>query len=374
MKSTTPMRQPEDAPRSRARRLVRAARMALYPRAGAETVRAKVDRLVQYAKSHERALILTHDNPDPDSIAAGIALAWLLKRLARLEPVVAYGGIVGRAENRALVRVLHLPLVPMSRVSFDEFDLVCMVDTQPDQGNHSLPAGLSPDVVIDHHPRRPGVEAVPFAAVGGPIGAPAPGVAEYVRASGLRLPPRIATALFYGIKADTRDLGRMTTRQDVEAYLWLFPMADKDALRSIEYPRLPANYFRLQHRALERLEVWGDAVVADLGDVYAPDMVAEVAERFHLLEGTRWSLAFGRYARALWFSLRTSDLRKNAGRTIRRVIEERGGSAGGHGSMAGARLPVEGLSQAAETRLKAALVRAFLRAFKVRARKAKKLV
>jgi nanoRNase/pAp phosphatase (c-di-AMP/oligoRNAs hydrolase) len=333
----------------------------------------RLDELVALAKGHRRALVVTHDNPDPDSIAAGVALAWLLKRLARIEAEVAYGGIIGRAENKALVKVLHLPLVPVSRIAFDEFDLICMVDTQPEQGNHSLPAGLIPDVIIDHHPRRPETGRAPFADVGGPIGATSTVVAEYVRASGLRLPPRIATALFYGIKADTRDLGRMTTPQDVAAYLWLFPMADKDALRAIEYPRLPAGYFRLQHTALERLEVWGDAVIVDLGDVYAPDMVAEVAERFHLLEGTRWSLAFGRFAGALWFSLRTSDLRKNAGRTIRRVIEERGGSAGGHGSMAGARLPVEGLSQAAEGRLRAALVRAFLRAFKVRARKPRKL-
>jgi nanoRNase/pAp phosphatase (c-di-AMP/oligoRNAs hydrolase) len=355
----------------------RASNGARAARAGKRSLRARLvrlDELVALAKGHRRALVVTHDNPDPDSIAAGVALAWLLKRLAGIEAEVAYGGIVGRAENKALVKVLHLPLVPVSRIAFDEFDLICMVDTQPEQGNHSLPAGLIPDVIIDHHPRRPETGRAPFADVGGPIGATSTVVAEYVHASGLKLPPRIATALFYGIKADTRDLGRMTTPQDVAAYLWLFPMADKDALRAIEYPRLPAGYFRLQHTALERLEVWGDAVVVDLGDVYAPDMVAEVAERFHLLEATRWSLAFGRFAGALWFSLRTSDLRKNAGRTIRRVIEERGGSAGGHGSMAGARLPVEGLSQAAEGRLRAALVRAFLRAFKVRARKPRKLV
>jgi nanoRNase/pAp phosphatase (c-di-AMP/oligoRNAs hydrolase) len=334
----------------------------------------RLDQLIAFAKGKRRALILTHDNPDPDSIAAGVALAWLLKRLARVDARVAYGGIIGRAENRALVKVLHLPVIPVSRVAFDEYDLVCMVDTQPDQGNHSLPAGFRPDVIIDHHPRRPETGRAPFADVGGPIGSTSTVVADYVRASGLRPPPRIATALFYGIKADTRDLGRMTTQKDVDAYLWLFPMTDKDALGSIETPRLPAHYFKLQHTAIERVEIWGDAVVADVGELYAPDMVAEVAERFHQLEGSRWALAFGRFAGALWFSLRTSDLRANAGRTIRRVIEERGGSAGGHGSMAGARLPVEGLSQAAENRLKATLVRAFLRAFHVRARKPKKLV
>lgn len=359
------------------RRTPRAGNGVHRPRASvrAESARrARLDQLLALAKGKRTALILTHDNPDPDSIAAGVGLAWLLKRLCRIEATVAYGGIIGRAENKALVKVLHLPLVPVSRVAFDEFDLVCMVDTQPDQGNHSLPAGVLPDVIIDHHPRRPETGRAPFADVGGPIGATSTVVADYVRGSGLRLPPRIATALFYGIKADTRDLGRMTTQRDVDAYLWLFPISDKDALRAIEYPRLPATYFRLQHTALERLEIWGDAAVVDVGELYAPDMVAEVAERFHLLEGTRWALAYGRFAGALWFSLRTSDLRSNAGRTIRRVIEERGGSAGGHGSMAGARLPVEGLSQAAEGRLKASLVRAFLRAFKVRARKPRKLV
>ena len=359
MKSTTPMRQPEDAPRSRARRLVRAARMALYPRAGAETVRTKVDRLVQYAKSHERALILTHDNPDPDSIAAGVALAHLLGKLAGVEAIVAYGGIVGRAENRALVRVLKLPVVPVSRVVFDDFDLICMVDTQPEQGNHSLPARHFPDVVIDHHPERPDSHLAPIADVGGPIGATSTVVAEYFRASGLKVPTQVATALFYGIKADTRDLGRQTTKQDVDAYLWLFPMTDKDALGEIEHPRLPDDYFRLIHTGIEKALVFGDAIVCDVGEIYAPDMVAEVAERFSFLEDVRFSLAFGDYEDALYYSLRTTDRRMNAGRLIREVIEEKGGSAGGHGSMAGARIPLRGLSLPARARFKQDLVQRF---------------
>ncbi len=44
MKSPTPMRQPEEPPKARARRLVRHARMALYARPGGEDVRTKVDR------------------------------------------------------------------------------------------------------------------------------------------------------------------------------------------------------------------------------------------------------------------------------------------------------------------------------------------
>jgi nanoRNase/pAp phosphatase (c-di-AMP/oligoRNAs hydrolase) len=375
MKANAPMRQPAEEPhhRARARQIVRAARMALYPR-HAESTRIKLDRLVQYARAHKRALILTHDNPDPDSMAAGVALAHLLEKLAGVEAAVAYGGIVGRAENRALIRVLKLPVVPVSRVMFDEYDLICMVDTQPEQGNHSLPARHFPDVVIDHHPERPDSHLAPIVDVGGPIGATSTVVAEYFRASGIKIPTQVATALFYGIKADTRDLGRQTTKQDVDAYLWLFPLVDKDALAEIEHPKLPADYFRLYHTAIERALVYDDAVVCDLAEIYAPDMVAEVAERFSFLDDVKWSLAFGEYEDSIFYSLRTSDRRMNAGRLIRDVVEAKGGSAGGHGTMAGARISVKGLSAAAGKRLREDLVRSFLDAFGVKARKGKKLV
>lgn len=374
MKVHLPMRQPPDEPQKpRTRPEVRAARMTLYPRGG-ESPRAKLDRLIQYARSHERALILTHDNPDPDSIAAGVALAYLLEKLAGVEAIVAYGGIVGRAENRALIKVLKLPVVPIARVVFDDYDLICMVDTQPEQGNHSLPARHFPDVVIDHHPERPDSHLAPIADVGGPIGATSTVLAEYFRASGLKVPAGLATALFYGIKADTRDLGRQTTPTDVDAYLWLFPMTDKDALGAIEHPLLPEDYFRLYHTAIERAQVYGEVVICDLGVIYTPDMVAEIAERFMYLEDMKWSLAFAQYEDALFFSVRTTDRRMNAGRLIREVIEARGGSAGGHGTMAGARLPVKGLGAAANRKLREEVVKDFLDAFGVRARKPKKLV
>ncbi|HEX7622775.1 MAG TPA: DHH family phosphoesterase, partial [Anaeromyxobacteraceae bacterium] len=135
--------------------------MAVLHSKTGDAQRLKLDRLIHYAKGHRKALILTHDNPDPDSIASAVALAHMLGQLARVEAVVAYGGIVGRAENRALVRVLKLPVVPISRVVFEEHDLICMVDTQPEQGNHSLPARHFPDVVIDHHPPRPETRLAP---------------------------------------------------------------------------------------------------------------------------------------------------------------------------------------------------------------------
>jgi nanoRNase/pAp phosphatase (c-di-AMP/oligoRNAs hydrolase) len=339
-----------------------------------DEVRVRLDRLVEFARSHRRALILTHDNPDPDSLASGVALAWLLEQTAGVEAVVAYGGIVGRAENRALVKVLRLPVVPLSRVVFDEYDLIAMVDTQPEQGNHSLPAAHFPDVVIDHHPERPETRLAVVADVGRDTGATSTVVTDYLRASGLEVPSAIATALFYGITSDTRDLERETTAQDIEAYLWLFPKADTQALSQIERPRLPEDYFRLFHTAVEKARVHGEAVLCNLGRVYYPDLVAEVADRFLSLGDVKWSLAVGEYRSNLYFSLRTRDRRMNAGKMIREILEAHGGTAGGHGSMAGARLPVKGMPPAARKRLLQVIFRSFLREFDEQGSRPRRLV
>lgn len=324
----------------------------------------KLERLYRVARGKRRALILTHDNPDPDSIAAAVALAHLLERKVGLESRAAFGGIIGRAENIAFVRVLRLSVSPVSQVVFDEHDLIALVDTQPYVGNHSLPPRYSADVVIDHHPLRDESLTAPYADVGGDYGATSTMLVEYLRAARIDPEVEVATALFYGIKADTRDLGRQTTKKDIDAYLWLFPKCDKRMLGEIEHPELPLRYFQMYHKAIERAKVYGPAVVSDLGEVYSPDMVAEVAERMLFLEGMKWSLAYGSYRSQLYFSLRTKDRRMNAGRLIREICENRGGSAGGHGSMAGARLPLWG-SKAQRSAIKREILKKFLEGFGV---------
>lgn len=344
----------------------------LYGVVTALPTKEKLARLFRLAQGRQRALILTHDNPDPDSLASAVALASLLERKAGVESRIAYGGIVGRAENKAMIRVLHLPVIPISRVVFEENDLLAMVDTQPPAGNHSLPPGWPPDIVIDHHPAREGTERVPYADVGH-TGATCSILVEYLRAARLELSPEVATALFYGIKADTRDLGRQTFPIDVDSYLYLFPKVDKGALAAIEHPALPARYFRLYNQAIEKARVHENAVEVDLGEIYSPDMVAEVAERLLSLEGMKWSLAYGSYQGQLFLSIRTNDRRMNAGRLIREICDDLGGSSGGHGSMAGARLPLHGTA-AQRKRLKRGLVRRFLTEFGISDRKGEKLL
>ena len=315
-----------------------------FPSPPTALLRDRLRRLLAVAKPHRRALILTHDNPDPDAVASACGLAFLLTECAHLRAHAAYGGIIGRAENKSLVKVLHLPLQPIAKLEPQDHDLVCLVDTQPEVGNYSLATSAAPQLVIDHHPARPASLLTAFHDVGGPAGATSTLITQYLRAARLVPNTALATALFYGIKSDTRDLGREVEGADVESYNWLFPMVDKTALSRIEHPQVPPHYFAAYHLAYERARVHGDgeAVVVSMGCVYVPEIVPEVAEKLVSLEGLRWSLATGAYAGELYLSLRMNDRRMNAGRLVREICRPLGGSAGGHGAMAGARVPLLG--------------------------------
>src|SRR5262245_19777660 len=112
-------------------------------------------RLVDRARTSRRPLIQLQHNPDPDALASGHALRHLLKRLLRLDPVVAFTGSVGRAENRAMMRYLRIQIVPAFKVRYGHHDLVIVVDTHPGAGTCRVPEGIPVDVVVDHHPSDP---------------------------------------------------------------------------------------------------------------------------------------------------------------------------------------------------------------------------
>lgn len=327
--------------------------------------RARIDALVELARTHDAFIAQAHDYPDPDTLASAYALAWLTRTLTGKDVHVGYGGIVGRAENRAMVKVLGMRLKKMTPGDFARYDLIALLDTQPESGNHSLPAERSPDIVIDHHfPRdRTGPEPA-YYDVGGDFGATSTKLTELVRASGLTPPPDVATALFYGVKTDTSNLARVTTAKDVEAYTYLFPLVDRALLADIEHPQVPLDYFRVLNKALTRAKIHGNMIVADLGPVYTPDLCAELADRLLQVEGMKHALATGWFEDGLFLSLRTRAGRKNAGRLLHGiVVGQKLGTAGGHGPMAGARIPVVGLSQRKRAALRKKLIDEVLSAF-----------
>ena len=88
---------------------------------------ALLRRLIDLARPCKRPLVHLQHNPDPDALAAALAVQYLLKRVLNQDVVLAFTGAVGRAENRAMLRWLEIQIVHDYNIDYAEHDLVIVV-------------------------------------------------------------------------------------------------------------------------------------------------------------------------------------------------------------------------------------------------------
>lgn len=288
-------------------------------------------------------LILTHDNPDPDALASGKALATLLDTAWDISSLLVYSGLVARAENQAMLTRLTPEWEHRDTLTgLDRYSALALVDTQPGAGNNRLPATHPPHIVFDHHrPRRETMDLVRYADLRPELGATVTLLHQYFETAGIDPDPILTTAMFYGLKTDTRGLSRYTSPADEVAYFDLLTGLDHEALNRVEHAGLSPDYFRAFSRGLQAARVYDQAIVAHLGPMHRPDLAAEMADLLIRLESARAVLCLAEYGEVLHLSLRTSLLNHDAESIIQPVVVGLG-KAGGHGTMAGGQVTLTG--------------------------------
>lgn len=303
-------------------------------------------------------LILTHDNPDPDALATGKGLAFLLDRAWGIPSRLVYSGLVARAENRAMLSRLT-PEWEQSDVlpDLEAFSAVALVDTQPSAGNNRYPASRPAGIVIDHHePVREALELSRYVDVRPELGSSVSLVYEYFNAARIVPDALLATAMFYGIKTDTRALSRGTSRTDEIVYVSLLGLIDHQALNEVDQAGLSQEYFRAFSRGLHAARVYSRSVVAYLGKLDRPDLAAEMADVLIRLESAHAALCLGWYHHTLHLSLRISLLDQEAEQMIAPIVAGLG-QAGGHGPIAGGQVDLTGKDVSAQV---AEIIKRFL--------------
>jgi nanoRNase/pAp phosphatase (c-di-AMP/oligoRNAs hydrolase) len=313
----------------------------------------------------EKLGILLQPDPDPDGIASGYALRALLGRKSPTAPLISFGE-VKRPENVAMVEALGLDVKLVTPEEIDEYDGLALVDVQPTVFGESPPARLrSVDVVIDHHPERTGYDAV-IRDIRTSYGATATILTEYLRAAGVDLRAKLATALVYGIKTDTQLLGRETSRDDMNAFAYLHGAHSPAILRRIERPAMPQDALRALGRALSRTSVEEGIHLLVLGRV-REDVIPQVADLGLQADGAEWAIAAGLVGSDLVFSVRNVGYVRAAGEVVRAVVEGLG-VGGGHRSMAKGIIPLKAFREvygdATRDTVRKALHDAFVRAIR----------
>ncbi len=324
------------------------------------TMRKKIASLKAILAGCKSLLIILQDNPDPDAIASAVALRKIANTLGDIQCSFTYGGTIGRGENRALVSYLDLNFRSPVNLDFYGFDGIAMLDTQPGTGNNCLPDTVEPDIVIDHHPCRKNTRQCRFTDIRRRYGSTSTILTEYLR--GLAIVPEtpLATALLYGLRSDTQDLGRDTTQADMDALFWLYGYANKRMLSQIQRGKVERDYYQMLSTALKNARVYGHAVITYLGQLKNPDMIGETADLLLRDDVIEWVLCYGFYDGKMLLSLRCEAEQPAADKVIRSLVHRKG-TGGGHSSYAGGQIPIGSLTPGELHTMTKAVERAFLR-------------
>ena len=302
---------------------------------GRSLTRARVQQYQRYFADADRVLILLHNDPDPDALASGLALRNLLRRTKTTAIIGAMQGVT-RPENLRMANMLDIQVEQITPTSFAAFDRVATVDVQPHYFGGMLDRA---DLVIDHHPEQPGYSAV-FKDIRADYGSTSTILTEHLRAVDVNISERTATAMLYAIKSDTLFFARHTNRVDLEAFTFLYPLADAALIRKMEGAEITLERLEYVTRASRSGQLREQVFTAFIGEAPREDFIPYTADFFLQLEDVKWTIIAGVVGQMLVVSVRNLGYSRNAGEFVKRWFAELG-SAGGHRAMAKAVVPID---------------------------------
>jgi nanoRNase/pAp phosphatase (c-di-AMP/oligoRNAs hydrolase) len=210
-----------------------------------------------------------------------------------------------------------------------------MVDVQPHYFGGTVDRV---DLVIDHHPEQSGYSAV-FKDIRPDYGSTSTILTEHLRAVDANISERTATAMLYAIKSDTLFFNRQANRVDIEAFSYLYPLADAALIRKMEGAEITMERLEYVLKAKQYGRMVEQVFCAHVGHSPREDFIPYVADFYLQLENVKWTIVSGIVNETLILSVRNLGYTRNAGEFVRKYFSDIG-SAGGHRAMAKAVVPI----------------------------------
>jgi nanoRNase/pAp phosphatase (c-di-AMP/oligoRNAs hydrolase) len=302
-----------------------------------------------------------------------LGLAHLVESRLGKPTVITRDGLISRAENRAMVEVLHLDLVPVEEVDWTPGDAVVMVDSQPRTGRHTFPDSVPLYAVLDHHDTPGDLDDVSFTDIRCSHGATCTLVTKYLLEQGAPIPEKVATALLYGIETEVTGYPREASPADDAALVELYPIADKDVIAQIRNARLPHSHFECLLQAMQSSFIYDRLIVSWVNPLPQPEQAAEVCDFMIRFEKVDWALCAGVYKDQLILSVRAAIEDAKAGDILRQVVGKLG-RAGGHDRRAGGCIKLASTAPSAIEDTQGELRRRLLKALKIDDTRGQRLV
>ncbi len=297
--------------------------------------------MLEALSDQDRVLLLTHNNPDPDAIATGWAIATIIEEKLKLPVRFVAGGAIVRAENKRMVELLKPPLKLVDRVMVVEAEALIYVDCEPTAVNHLLSDGHhQPFGVIDHHRHIGRRYRVKHRDIRPNVAASATIATHYLKEEDVKTPPALATALLYAIHTDALGWPAFT-RTDHRAVSWLSQRADLKLLLDIQTAPLDLAYYADLMLALENTFLYGNTAICFLPRANNAEIVGEVADLLIRCVGMDRVLCAAAIDRAVLLSVRATNKGGDASRIVKDLLAGLG-HGGGHVHRAGGKIQSSG--------------------------------
>ena len=281
----------------------------------------KARQLANILESTEgRLAVLTQDNPDPDSIASATALQAIATEFG-IESDIIYDGDIGHQENRAFVNLLGIELLAREDApDIEEYDRIALVDNMKSETESTE---FDIDIFIDHYEPDDEFDAE-FVDIRTNVSSTSTILTKYLQEFDLSPSETVATALLYGIRAETVDFKRDTTPADLTAAAYLHPFANHDTLEQVESPSMSPETLDVLAEAIQSREVQGSHLFSTAGFIRDRDALEQAAQYLLDLEGITTSAVFGIVDNEIIVAARSKDIRINIGSVLKSGFDEIG--------------------------------------------------
>jgi nanoRNase/pAp phosphatase (c-di-AMP/oligoRNAs hydrolase) len=297
----------------------------------------RLEQVLRGGPADAEVAVFTHDDPDPDAMASGMAVLRICESLG-LGARLYHGGSLLRLENRFFARLLEVPLSTVTREEaaalVERAGRVVLVDAGRPGEHNALPRGSVPNVVLDHHSTNREALTADYCDVRPHVGSASTLLTLYLQGLGIAPGGTLATALLYGLRTDTDHLRRNAFPADARVSVYLSGLADQDLMDMLERPPRSAEVMDAIGRALlDRLRA-GDHVFTWVGELASRDDLSQVADFLMQEDDVAAVFVFGRVGDTIHLSARAVEGGPHVGEVARRALEGVG-SGGGHPTMGG---------------------------------------
>lgn len=247
----------------------------------------KLDTYLKQKTIETRAIITMQTTPDPDSMASALGLQWILDSIYGIQAEIIAKDPISHPQNLTMRNVLDIPIKEKSKYDLSSYDLVCVVDTVPQNTGFENDFNNF-DIVLDHHQFELDLPITDIRSCGSCSSIVWSYLEDFGVDWGTEKGIQVATALMFGVLNDTHDLlSENTNSLDTDAHAHLISKVDRKKLSEILNYSIPSYFYDLRGLAVENKIIQDSMLISSLGTLTRKkrDALPLIADEFMRMEG-----------------------------------------------------------------------------------------